>query len=421
MLAFFYLGSVILIMNNKDHRHHTILRIMTVVIIAVASSYLALNYIYDANELSAPTPNVTEPLTSEKPCLYKEGCIEDGKYSIDNIEAVTTVEFFPIRDSVQPPEPNFTESLASTPDPLSTINVTKPSSVIKLQGKEVIKESDFPREDIHQCKIEFDKESIIKINQIIEQFSYEIDLIKTTYKINHQLTLNVISPILADNFNEILIYKIQVLVKIYKQSFGLDLQNGTELNLVILPSQESYENFIANLSLDSTNTQGLFWARSNYAFVAFNNDEQSAKTAFHETVHGINFSLVGIQSRWFNEGLAELFENMNVTTLENGEQSVGLKLPYANSQQTPMGFQELVYSEEQWWDINQLEYLYSSSLYFLSYLVAHEEGINIVSNLLREEGKNPCSPLTMDRYFQLIDENILYLPDSFDEWVDAKM
>lgn len=304
---------------------------------------------------------------------------------------------------------------------IDTIKVpvtTKPSAVTELQEEKVINLTDFLSKDVHQCSIEFDEESVLEINQLIEQLSYEIVLSKSTHQINNYLKLNIISPKLPEHFNEKLIYRIQILLAIYKQSFALNLHKNNEINLVILPSQESYEDFISNLSLDNTNSQGLFWARSNYAFVSFKNEKQAQGTALHEVIHAINFSLVGLQSRWLNEGLAQLFADMKITE-ENGISTYKLSDPDSKNTLAPMAFGKLINAEGQWGDLDQRSDLYSSSLKFVSYLFNHKEDANIIKNLMEEERKEPCYPLPMERYLEIIDENIFNLPFSFDEWFDV--
>ncbi|MCP5077764.1 MAG: hypothetical protein GY951_06860 [Psychromonas sp.] len=397
-------------MGNYKNRYLKLVLLFIILII-----YLQFSTINDSNELTELDSITVKQLPTIPSCSSTDSCDKDIKQPeiIDPLvimppalveEPITIIPPVKVKDSI------------SLIEPLDIMPAVKPPTVIKLQGKEILKESTFSTEDLHQCRIEFDKQSVLKVNNILEQFSYEIDLNKTSYEINKQLTLHIISPVLADQFNEILIYKIQTLLQIYRQSFGLNLHKKSEINLVILPSQETYEDFISNLSLNNSNTLGLFWARSNYAFVAFNNDQQAGQTAFHEAVHAINFSLVGMQSRWSNEGVAELFENMKVTQ-DNGNYMVSIKLPSVNNQLQPMGYQELVYAEDQWWDFNQVEHLYSSSFTFLSYLFTHKAGRDLISNLLIAESKNPCSTLPMDDYFQVVDENLWQLPISFDEWL----
>ena len=328
------------------------------------------------------------------------------------------------RDVIKQPIAIKPSASIKAPDLIKEIDTIKVpvtttlSAVTELQEEKVINLKDFLSKDIHQCSIEFDEESVLKINQLIEQLSYEIVLSKSTHQINNYLKLNIISPKLPEHFNEILIYRIQILLAIYRQSFGLNLHKNNDINLVILPSQESYEDFISNLSLDNTNSQGLFWARSNYAFVSFKNEYQAQGTALHEVIHAINFSLVGLQSRWLNEGLAQLFADMKITE-ENGISTYKLSDPDSKNTLAPMAFGKLINAEGQWGDLDQRSDLYSSSLKFVSYLFNHKEDANIIKNLMEEERKEPCYPLPMERYLEIIDENIFNLPFSFDEWFDV--
>ncbi|PKF61135.1 hypothetical protein CW745_12595 [Psychromonas sp. psych-6C06] len=399
-------------MSNKQWRYRKTRYIGALV--AIGTLYIAFSGPADKTNNNNSTIDNTAQFLPSVGCKDSEMC--DNSSTQSTLPVETSITALP----APPPAIKTTESdFIPTDTTISPVDLYEapPPVIIQLQGKALFKEVDFANQDIHQCTIEFDRQSVVKINQIIEQMSYNITLKKSSYKIQSGLTLNIISGALTESFNEILVHKIQTLLQIYRQSFALNLNKQSEINLVILPSQESYQEFISQLSLDATNTQGLFWARSNYAFVAFRDTEQAAVTAFHEAVHAINFSLVGLQSRWSNEGLAELFENMRVAQV-NGSYTVSLKLPYLQyNQTTPMDFQNLVYAENQWGDINQMNHLYSSAFSFVSYLFSDKKGMSLVSDLLQEESLNPCLPLSMDQYFQMIDEQVYYLPSSFDEWI----
>ena len=275
------------------------------------------------------------------------------------------------------------------------------------------------KRDIHQCKIVFNEESVQQINQILEEWNDEVEINETTYRISKYLTLKIISGELPDNFKENLGQKIQVLLYLYKKWFGLYLHKKLEVNLVILPSLESYKDFIEELDIKSPYSQGLFWAKNNYAFVAFRNEKQLNRTSLHEVIHSLNFSFVGIQSRWLNEGLAQSYKMHGYST-KNSDSNVNLNINKSSNNIDPLDYSILINSEEQWGEggDEEREQLYLSSRLFVDYLLTSENGIKIVKDLLKEESENPCSKLSDDTYLQRVNENEYNLQTSFDEWLE---
>ena len=301
-----------------------------------------------------------------------------------------------------------------------TAFISPPKEAKKQKTKEV-KNRNVPdfKKDMHQCYLEFDEQSVQEVKHIIEQINYNVSLTKTTHSITKYLTLSITSPHLPEGFSDTLINRIKVLLEKYEYSFGLYLLKKSEINLVILPSQESYLELISNLSIDSPNSQGVFWARSNYAFVAFKNQKQALQTALHEIVHALNFSLIGSQPRWLNEGLAELFESMEVTVSENDSQISHFAMQKNTNEIHLLDYLGLINAEQQW-GTDERAHLYLSAHRFLMYLLDHQEGITIVRNLLQEESQAPCSRLSEDRYIQIIEDNIFNLPLSFEDWIKAE-
>lgn len=374
-------------MKNKNRR----LKLFATIIVLSASGFIALSVQDDTDTISAPArekitepPKITRsnavtPVPQKKSCQHNNSCTTTPKH-------------------------------AQTKRLPRTTTMKKPTTFKKIVAL---------KKDIHKCRIDTDADSVQQVNQMITQLHNEVTLTKESYIVNKYLTLNITSPLLPVGFTEALINKIKILLEKYQYTFGLYLKEEVDINLVILPSKESYLDFIASLSIDTPYSQGVFWSRSNYAFIAFKNEQQAAETAFHETVHAINFSLIGVQSRWMNEGLAEFFETMELKETENGYTS-SFNIQRTTSEQYPLDYVDLIYSEQQW-DTEQRSQLYISSRSFLTYLVTHEQGIHLVRHLLQEERRDPCSALTDDTYIQLIEDDIFDLQSGYEEWLSENM
>lgn len=376
-------------MNNKKRRVKQLILLLILAVFSVATVYMQDDKVVVAEK--------TETLATD-----------NNAQTIDLANEV---------DAQQTPSCTFDNNCINKT--IARVKQNKPHHVSTQQQPKTYKKIMGLPWDVNQCRIEVDTDSVQQVNQMIEQLNNEFTLTKASYNVTKHLILSITSPTLPTGFSETLANKIKILLEKYEYSFGLYLKKNIEINIVILPSKESYLDFIASLSLDNPYSQGLYWARSNYAFVAFKNAKQAAQTAFHESVHAINFSLVGLQSRWINEGLAELFESMEINETDKGyTASFNIQRPMSDF--TALDYVDLLYSEDQW-DTEQRDELYTNARNFLTYLVTQPQGIQVVSSLLQEERRDPCSKLSEDSYIQLIEDNVYDMQFGYEDWLNANM
>lgn len=268
--------------------------------------------------------------------------------------------------------------------------------------------ANFQLKKVFNCDMSIDESLIEQVNQTLELYSYEVPLRQQEHQINDLLAIRVISSDLPINFAKTINEKIKLILLIYKDWFGLTLEKPTTLNLVLLPNLESYSDVLSTLSIDSTNSQGIFWANSNFSFVAYRNEKQLQQTIIHELVHALNFYFVGYSARWLTEGLAEYFENIEFQ-MKDDTYVYSLNIPKAVSS---LSIDELVYLEKEW-DSNQRSSLYASALQVVAYFIKHKEDKNILRHLLHKETVNPCTKLENATYLNLINESLIYLSSEF--------
>lgn len=345
-----------------------------------------------------------------------------GFYSLHKMQQIyqaksaappTPVKTLPFTESVQPHSAPQQPICALFNDctPVTTVERDTLPSGIATNGNKTLRLSDH----VHRCTLQVDKDARDQVGDMLNQLDAEIGLVTQLHQVNTQLTLSITSARLPAQFADTLTDKIKLLLHVYERSFALTLQQKITINLVILPDNDRYLSTLANLSIDSPASQGLFWTASNYAFVAYKNEQQVMQTALHETVHALNYVLVGAQPRWLNEGLAELFETLQVNESETGVTARFMIEPQTG-RPTPLDYVQLIYSEEQW-DSAQRPHLYSSARAFLSFLATQRHGIQVLSHLLREERRQPCTHFSDDEYIQLIEDQVFDLQTLYEEWL----
>lgn len=175
-----------------------------------------------------------------------------------------------------------------------------------------------PLIEVFKCDMSIDEDLVEQVRQTLELYSYETSLKTQKHQINELLAIRVISSDLPINFRNSINEKIKLILLLYKKWFGLALKEPITLNFVLLPNMENYSDVLSTLSIDSPNSQGLFWANSNFAFAAYRTEQQLEQTIIHELVHALNFYLVGYSARWLTEGLADYFEKIEFRMEEEG-------------------------------------------------------------------------------------------------------
>ncbi len=271
--------------------------------------------------------------------------------------------------------------------------------------------ANFPVKEVFKCNTTIDEDLIEQVKQTLESYSFEMTLKTEKHQISDLLAIRVISSELPFNFRETINEKIYLILLLYEEWFGLTLKEPMTMNLVLLPSLDSYSNVLSTLSIDSPNSQGLFFTNSNFAFVAYRTEQQLEHTIIHELVHALNFYLFGHSARWLTEGLADALKKIEFR--KEGTQYVySLNNEKKLNSPPPLKVADLFFLESEW-KSEQKSHLYASAFQFVSYLIKHREDKNILRQFVHEEARHPCTKLDSSTYLNLINESLLELPSYF--------
>lgn len=283
--------------------------------------------------------------------------------------------------------------------------IAKNSDVLAIENVALIKP--------FKCDIAPDQDMVKQVQQTLDSYGHIKPLNIKKYRIDDTLSIRVFSQDLPINFSENIDKKLWLILDLYEDWFSLKLKNKMTLNLVILPSLTGYSDFISTLSIDSTNSQGLFWANTNFAFVAYRTEQQVEQTIIHEVIHALNFYLVGYTARWLTEGLADYFKTINYYIDKDGTYRYHFDLPKSKNQSKPLPISQLIALEEAWGS-DQKSHLYTSAFELVEYLIVHKDERNIIRHLLHKEALRPCVKLDTSDYQTLLDENIPNLSTKFE-------
>ncbi|MCL1060680.1 DUF1570 domain-containing protein [Shewanella benthica] len=160
-----------------------------------------------------------------------------------------------------------------------------------------------------------------------------------------------------------------------------------KVNLTLAKSKASYNNLQAKYAPKLGPSQGFYVARQNMAVVHHKNDRQAHQTSVHESVHVLNAGLFGPTPRWFNEGMAEYFESIEMSGLS-------AKIPTRDWKRTLAGKQlslnALLSSKRQSWAGSQQSSMYAQSHSLIHFLMSTKQGKQTITALLAHMVQTRC-------------------------------
>ena len=182
---------------------------------------------------------------------------------------------------------------------------------------------------------------------------------------------------------------IKKVSNIYKSYLPHSGVAPVKVNLTLAKSKASYKHLQAKYAPKLGPSQGFYVARQNMAVVHHKNDRQAHQTSVHESVHVLNAGLFGPTPRWFNEGMAEYFESIEMSGLS-------AKIPARDWQRTLAGKQlslnALLNSKRQTWAGSQQSSMYAQSHSLIHFLMSTKQGKQTITALLAHMVQTRCEP-----------------------------
>lgn len=107
----------------------------------------------------------------------------------------------------------------------------------------------------------------------------------------------------------------RAIYKIYAHYLPFNLMTKSKIEVQIFSDKPSYDHFRETYAPSvTTNTNGFFSSSTNQAIVSGHQSAaQTLETSLHEIAHAIHAGNFGRTPKWYNEGMAEVFENVKST------------------------------------------------------------------------------------------------------------
>lgn len=228
--------------------------------------------------------------------------------------------------------------------------------------------------------------------------------IKTYYELSTNLDRQ------SGDFTTELNNKLFQLFQSIEREFNINLKRKVDLNLVYQGSRTGYEDYLLELGRSAQGSIGKYLYPEHISVIEMRSYEQAMQTSIHEAVHAFNQSYWGHTLRFFNEGLAEYFENITVD---------GTVAPFDFSrlthQEFPMEIDVLLFSDTDWHGDTQHK-LYQNSNALIHFLMSNKQGRNVIWEIMELERKETCLVLSKAIVLDILFETYPNHQQDFDYW-----
>lgn len=204
--------------------------------------------------------------------------------------------------------------------------------------------------------------------------------------------------------------KLYLIFNDIEASFNIQLTRAVNLNLIYLPSQEIYENYLMGLGRSVTGSIGVYLYPEHISVIQSTNAKQVMISSLHESIHAFNQSYWGKTLRFFNEGMAEYYENISMDAKFEAFDFSGL-----TDQSLPLAIDVLLFSETDWHGANKSR-LYHNSNALFHFLMSTQQGRTVIWVIMKLEAKDSCSTLSEHQVLNVLFELYPNHQQEFDYW-----
>lgn len=191
----------------------------------------------------------------------------------------------------------------------------------------------------------------------------------------------------------------RAIYKVYAYTLPYELMTKSKIDVLIFTDKPSYDRYKLKTAPSIGNDiPGFYTSASNQAVIYGQKEpEQTYKISLHEVAHAIHAGNFGRTPKWYNEGMAEVFENTQVagsqiTIRPNGQwiSKLGRKIPLMN-------LPTLLNSQPKDWNGNKLQAFYANA-WSLSYFLMQPKNREFMRSLQVALAKDRCNSLDTSKF-----------------------
>lgn len=221
-------------------------------------------------------------------------------------------------------------------------------------------------------------------------------------------------------FKENLDRTITKLFSVYGQLISKAELKKVAVNLQFIASKKEFEAYKSKNEVTNQNSVGFYNNGTNQAVIYYRDYASAFATALHETSHAINRAVLGKTNKWFNEGLAEYLEKIeiNLASVQIKPHPDWVNNGKLHSQPIPIA--RLFSGNLNDWNGPDSSAHYESSWSLIYFLMDDPARKRALANYMRHEQQNLCDELSVQQLTTDLDMNISSLQLNFNNWLKAK-
>lgn len=209
---------------------------------------------------------------------------------------------------------------------------------------------------------------------------------------------------------------------ILARDMQLDHLRQVTLNIRVIEDQQAFQDYRAQVAPQVSTQSGFYTSKLNEA-VVFRHplDEQMMAVVRHEASHVIVAGLYGYSPVWFNEGLAEYFESMQLQGQLRQMPPVAYHLSHLRQLKAQGALRDLrSYTQltpEQWY-AGPLDDHYAQAWALVHFLLSDDQGKALLRGMMGELAQNYCWQFNSQDYIEAeYPGGFAALEQAWDEWL----
>lgn len=231
-------------------------------------------------------------------------------------------------------------------------------------------------------------------DEISEAKTQEITDLSDKYKTKEdyfKLTIIDEGSVLSSSAKGEIKADIRQIYKTLVSDLSVENMQNININVRIMPDEASFVAY-RNLHAPKLKTVSGFYSPTLNEAVVIKMPERFMRSVIrHEATHVINASLFGRPPIWFNEGLAEYFERMEVAGLGRSVKHSKPSLRFLQSQR-PLTLQQYFSIPYAQWYGGDIRVHYSYAWSLVHHLLSNEKGKIFFAELVNKMAENYCQP-----------------------------
>jgi len=197
--------------------------------------------------------------------------------------------------------------------------------------------------------------------------------------------------------------EVRQVYRILSRDLQLEHLRKVLLNVRIIGSQADFQAYKAQVAPQLRTNSGFYTSQNNEAVVFQGNNPETMRAVIrHEATHVIMAGLYGVTPSWFNEGLAEYFEQLKISGQLRQVDAVDYHWAHLQGRYQQGGLmplREYVNLPPQQWYAGNLQDNYSLAWSLVFFLMENPQGKRFLKGMMNDMAEDYCWSTPGSEYF----------------------